>query len=222
MTSGSPVTAAYPARLVRSTGIVNSTNGASGLEKVWASRKRRRLAPCSEVSTRYRLPASDCVMRRACVRIRSSSVLRSRSVPRATPIRVSSPISRLRSAASARARPVSARAAASRNPARMATRSCRSPAGWFTNAESRSIGSPSATSRSPSRPSETTLPPASTNARRVSVGNVTRLAGSSRNTVGRSLGMSSRGRRTGRASTLAARSASATAAGLQVLACSSR
>ena len=36
MTSGSPVVAAWPARLVRSTGIVNSTNGASGLENVWA------------------------------------------------------------------------------------------------------------------------------------------------------------------------------------------
>src|SRR5207244_5742439 len=37
-------------------------------------------------------------MRRACVRMRSSSAFRPRSVPRATPMRVSSPISRLRDA----------------------------------------------------------------------------------------------------------------------------
>src|SRR5439155_102666 len=142
ITSGSPVTAVYPARLERSTGIVNSTKGASGLEYVCAIRKRNRFWPWSPVSTRYKLPASDVVMRRACVRMSSSSVLRSRSVPRATPMRVSSPISRLRFAASDRARAVSMRAAASRYPARTATSSCRGPIGSFTKPESRSDGLP--------------------------------------------------------------------------------
>ena len=200
ITSGSPVTAVYPARLERSTGIVNSTNGASGLEYVCAIRKRNRFWPWSPVSTRYKLPASDVVMRRACVRMSSSSVLRSRSVPRATPMRVSSPISRLRFAASDRARAVSMRAAASRYPARTATSSCRGPTGCFTKPESSSDGISAGRSGSPSRPSATIAPPASTNARSTSTVKIERLSESSTNTVGRSSAISSRGTRASRAS----------------------
>ena len=74
-------------------GMVNSTKGASGFENVCARENCSRGDPESAASTRYSDPASDCVMRRACVRISSSRVLRSRSVPSAAPIRVSSPIS---------------------------------------------------------------------------------------------------------------------------------
>src|SRR6266700_1219157 len=113
-------------------------------------------------------------MRRACVRMSSSRVFRSRSVPRATPMRVNSPISRLRFAASARARAVSSRAAASRYPARTATSSCRGPTGCFTKPESSSDGISAGRSGSPSRPSATIAPPASTNARSASTGKIAR------------------------------------------------
>src|SRR6266550_5052094 len=217
ITSGSPVTAQYPARLVRSTGIVNSTNGASGFERVWASRNRSRFVPSSLSSTRYRLPASDWVMRRDWVRINSSSVLMSRSVPSATPIRVSSPISRARCAASPRARAVSARAAASRNPARMATRRRRGLVGWVRNPDRNSVGIPSGTSFSPFRPSATIAPPASTNDRMTSTGNADRLSASRRKTVGRSsVTARSFAWRTARASTCDVSSAGATASGRHI------
>src|SRR5882762_3733257 len=217
MTSGSPVTAQYPARLVRSTGIVNSTRGASGLENVCANRNRSRFVPSSLSSTRYRLPASDCVIRRAWVRINSSSVLRSRSVPRATPMRVSSPISRARCAASPRARAVSARAAASRNPARIATSRRRGLVGWVKNPDRNSVGRLSGTSVSPLRPKATIAPPASTNDRMMSTGKAERLSASSRKTVGRSsVTARSFAWRTGRASTCEVSSAGATASGRHI------
>src|SRR2546426_45150 len=89
----------------------------------------------------------------------SSRVFRSRSVPRATPMRVNSPISRLRFAASDRARAVSMRAAASRYPARTATSSWRGPTGGFTKPESSSEGISAGRSGSPSRPRATIAPP---------------------------------------------------------------
>src|SRR6266446_4016591 len=151
-------------------------------------------------------------MRRACVMIRSSSVLISRSVPSATPMRVSSPISRARCAASPRARAVSARAAASRNPARMATRSRRGLVGWVRKPDRNSVGMPSGTSVSPSRPRATIAPPASTNDRMTSTGKIERLSASRRKTVGRSSAtISSFAWRTARASTCDVSSAGATA-----------
>src|SRR6266576_3836782 len=145
----------------------------------------------------------------------SSRVFRSRSVPSATPMRVSSPISRLRFAASARARAVSARAAASRYPARTATRSCRGPTGCRTKPESSSEGISAGRSGSPSRPSATIAPPASMNARSTSSGKAERLSESSTNTVGRSSTTRSRGVRTSRDSIWALSRAGRTAAGAQ-------
>ena len=161
-------------------------------------------------------------MRRACVRIKSSRDFTSRSVPSATPMRVSSPISRLRLAASARARAVSTRAAASRYPARTATSSCRVPTGWRTNPESSSAGISVGTSVSPLRPRATIAPPASMKARNTSSGNVERLSESSRKTVGRSSTARSRGRRAWRASIWARSSAGPTLVASHAEVCSSR
>src|SRR5438067_3581314 len=161
-------------------------------------------------------------MRRACVRIKSSRDFTSRSVPSATPIRVSSPISRLRLAASARARAVSMRAAASRYPARTATSSCRAPTGWRTNPESSSAGMSAGRSASPLRPRATIAPPASTKARSTSSGNAERLSASSTKTLGRSSTARSRGRRAWRASIWARSSAGPTLAGSHAEVCSSR
>src|SRR5438105_2699647 len=161
-------------------------------------------------------------MRRACVRMRSSRDFTSRSVPSATPIRVSSPISRLRLAASARARAVSMRAAASRYPARTATSSCRTPTGWRTNPESSSAGISAGRSDSPLRPRATIAPPASTKARSTSSGNAERLSESSTKTLGRSSTARSRGRRAWRASIWARSSACPTLAGSHAEVCSSR
>ena len=159
-------------------------------------------------------------MRRACVRMRSNSVLRSRSVPRATPILVSSPISRLRVAASARARAVSARAAASRKPLRIATRNSRPPGGWRTKPASSSTGISGGTSTSPGRPRATIEPPASTRARSASSGNSERFSGSSSSTVGRSSTAMSRSSRTSRRSIWAPSRTGARAPACQVGVCS--
>ena len=143
-------------------------------------------------------------------------------MPRATPMRVSSPISRLRLAASDRARAVSARAAASRYPARTATSSWRDPTGGFTKPESSSDGISAGRSGSPSRPSATIAPPASTNARSTSTVKIERLSESSTKTVGRSSTTSSRGTRASRASIWALSSADRTPAGVQAGVCSRR
>src|SRR5437870_231705 len=161
-------------------------------------------------------------MRRACVRMRSSRDFTSRSVPSATPMRVSSPISRLRLAASARARAVSTRAAASRYPARTATSSCRVPVGWRTKPERSSAGISGGTSASPLRPRATIPPPASTKARSTSSGNTERLSESSTNTVGRSSTARSRGSRVSRISICAPSRAGRTLPGSQAGVCRRR
>src|SRR5204863_1302519 len=116
---------------------------------------------------------------------------------------------------------VSARAAASRNPARIATSSRRGLVGCVRKPDRNSVGSPSGTSTSPSRPRATMAPPASTNDRMTSTGKADRLSASSRNTVGRSSATAnSLGCRTARASTCEVSSAGATASGRHIGGCS--
>ena len=201
--------------------IVYSTNGMSGRDMFCESLNRSCRSSPSGVSTRYRLPASEPVICCACVRISSSSVWRSRSVESAMPIRVSSLISRVRNAASWRARAVSARAVASRYAARSATSIWRGPWPCGTNAATRSSANSSGTSCSSGIPMATTAPPLLTKLRSLSGVYSTRLEGSRISAVGTPATASSPGEASGCTATPSAARAPEIASGVNVLECSS-
>src|SRR5688572_1606693 len=189
MTSGSPVDAAYPARLEASIGTEYEAKGRAGSEWFceWANRSRAG-APFSSRSTRYSEPASLSVTRRACERIRASSLPRSCSVVRATPMALSSASSRVRSTVALRARRTAASAAACRKAPRKAATLVRAPAPAGMKLASTSSGNASPGSDSNRSPTPTmAMTPASARSCEAAPSPAAAMsARSSASTVGRS------------------------------------
>ncbi len=148
----SPDTAAAPAMDDASSGTVNSLNGRPGSVWFCESLKRSTGSPVSRPSTRYSEPASATDKRRACSRIIASSVGRSRSVDRATPMRESSWISPARAAAAAAWRSAATSDAAWRTAPCSAVRACAVGASSAKNPQSSSPGRSAPGSSAPAAP----------------------------------------------------------------------